>query len=105
MIGYTPNARRQVAGLIAHYRAKRRPEALRNLDRFLTEAEAAIVNGPKRPRLFPATYRDLARPGIAWLKSGIYWVAYKQTDPPVIVAVFWDRAAIDRRYAVGDEAE
>jgi plasmid stabilization system protein ParE len=95
---YTPEARRQVRDLIAHYRRIRRPEAIGNLDAALARVEAAIARGPARPRTFPATYRDLARPGRGWLKEGIYWVAYQQTVPPVIIAVFWEQAEIDRRY-------
>ncbi len=98
MIAYTPEARRQVRELIGHYRKKQRPEAIRNLDAALARAEAALESGPTRPRMFPATYRDLARPDRAWLKEGIYWIAYQQTVPPVILAVFWEQAEIDRRY-------
>jgi hypothetical protein len=102
LIRYTRIARRQIADLVAHYRQKQRPEALRNLDNAMAEAEAAILRGPKRPRRYPATYSGLTRPGIAWLKSRSYWVAYQQTVPPVIIAVFWDQAEIDRRYPTSD---
>ncbi|WP_146102016.1 hypothetical protein [Rhodopila globiformis] len=98
MIDYTPAARRQVTELAGHYRLKQQSEALRNLDRALAEAEAAIEAGPRCPRAYPATYNDLVRPGIAWLKSRAYWIAYRHSVPPVIIAVFWDRAAIDERY-------
>lgn len=98
MIDYTPEARRQVRDLIAPYRKKRRPEAIRNLDAALARAEAGIASGRARARAFPPTYRDLARPGRAWLREGIYWIAYQQTVPPVIIGVFWDRAEIARRY-------
>lgn len=98
MTDYTPEARRQVRDLIAHYRRKRRPEAIRNLDAALARAEVIIAEGLARPRAFPATYRDLASPGRAWLREGIYWIAYQQTVPPAIVAVFWEGAEIDRRY-------
>jgi plasmid stabilization system protein ParE len=98
LIDYTPAARRQVGDLIDSYCRKHRPEAVRNLDAALAAAERKIAAGPARPRLFPSVYRDLARPGRAWLKEGIYWIAYQQTVPPAIVAVFWEQAEIDRRY-------
>jgi plasmid stabilization system protein ParE len=98
LIAYTPDASRQVAALVDHYRTKQRPEALRNLNDALARAEATILAGPKNPRKFPATYSDLVRPGVMWLKSRSYWIAYQQRTPPVIVAVFWHQAVIDRRY-------
>jgi hypothetical protein len=98
LIAYTPEARRQVRDLIAHYRKVRHPEAVRNLDAALARAEVAIASGPPHPRAFPSTYQALARPGRAWIKEAIYWIAYEQTVPPVIVGVFWERADIEQRY-------
>jgi plasmid stabilization system protein ParE len=98
LIDYTPTARRHVDELILHFRRKRRPEAIRNLLAALMKVEAAIGNGSGRPREFPATYRDLVRPGRAWRKESIYWIAYDRIDPPVIVAVFWEGADLARRY-------
>ena len=98
MIAYTPEARRQVDDLAEHYERKQRPEAVRNLGAALARAETLIENRASRARAFPATYRSLARPGRAWLKEGIYWIAFEQGPSPVIVAVFWEQAAIERRY-------
>jgi hypothetical protein len=98
LIDYTPTARRHVSELILHFRRKRRPEAIRNLLAALMKVEAAIENGSGRPREFPATYRNLARPGRSWRKEAIYWIAYDVTDPPIIVAVFWEGADLARRY-------
>jgi len=98
LIVYSATALRHIDELTAHYRKKRRPEAIRNLVDALRRAEALIAAGPRRPRDFPATYRNLVRPGRAWIKAEPYWVAYDQTSPPVIVAVFWEGADFSRRY-------
>jgi len=98
LIDYTPTAQRHVNDLIDHYRKKHRPEAIRNLSAALATIEAAIESGSARPRNYPATYRELARPGRAWLKHGIYWVAFERTHKPIIVAVFWAGADLVKRY-------
>ena len=98
MIDYAPSARLHVRQLAEYYRAKQRPEALQNLRAALISAEAAIKNRSPHVRSFPAVYRNLSRPGRAWIKEGIYWIAYNQTDPPVIVAVFWESADFGSRY-------
>jgi len=98
LIEYSPTARRQVNALISHFQKKRRPEAIRNMLAALRRVETAIESGSGRPRAFPATYRSLARPGRVWRKELIYWIAYEQTDPPVIIAVFWEGADLARRY-------
>jgi plasmid stabilization system protein ParE len=95
---YSATALRQIGELTAHFRKKRRPEAIQNLLAALTRVEAAIAAGPRRTRAFPAGYRELARPGRAWVKEARYWIAYEQTEPPIIVAVFWDAADLGRRY-------
>jgi plasmid stabilization system protein ParE len=98
LIEYTPTARRHVNDLLVQYRNKQRPEAIRNLRDALARVEATIQAGSARPRDFPATYRELARPGRAWLKDGAYWVAYQTSLPPIIVAVFWAAADLASRY-------
>ena len=98
MIVYSATALRQIDELAAHYIAKRRPEAVRNLLAALKTAENVIVAGPRHPRSFPATYRSLARPGRAWIKQARYWIAYDLKQPPVIAAVFWEGADLSRRY-------
>ncbi len=77
---------------------KRRPEAVHNLLSALEKAEAAIAAGPRNRRDYPATYRDLARPGRAWIKQAPYWIAYDLQHPQVIAAVFWEGADLARRY-------
>jgi plasmid stabilization system protein ParE len=98
LIVYSATALRHIDELTAHYRRKRRPEAIRNLLAALDKAEALIESGPRRPRAFPATYRGLARPGRAWIKQARYWIAYDLTNPPVVAAVFWEGADLARRY-------
>ena len=97
MVAYSIEARSQIAYLVEHYDGIGRPEAARNLNKALTRAESDIANGIQRFRSFPATYRALAQPGIAWLHEGRYWIAYRPADPATIIAVFWDRADIERR--------
>ena len=36
-------------------------------------------------------------PGRAWIKVGRYWIAYRTKAPPLIVAVFYEMAAIPSR--------
>ncbi len=98
MIDYSPTARRHIRELTSHYKKKQRPEAIRNLRAALASAEGEIAKGLGRHRSFPATYRILARPNRAWLKVAIYWIAYERTNPPIIVAVFWEGADLARRY-------
>jgi plasmid stabilization system protein ParE len=95
---YSETALRHVDELVAHFRKNRRPEAIRNLVASLRRAETLIAAGPFRPRQFPATYGNLARPGRARIKEGRYWIAYDQTDPPNIVSVFWEAADLSTRY-------
>jgi hypothetical protein len=45
----------------------------------------------------PRPYPDLARPGLAWIKAGRYWIAYRTKPRVIIVAVFYDTANIPGR--------
>lgn len=97
MIAYTPRAARQVEDLRQHYEDRERIEAIRALDAALDEAERKIEGDPAAGLAAPRPYPRLARPGRAWVKAGRYWVAYSTTQPPVIVAVFYDVADIPGR--------
>jgi len=99
---FSPIAIQQIAELADHCREKRRPEAIVNLEAAMVEAETMLLADPNRARPFPATYRELYRAGTAWITSGSYRVAYRQIEPPEIGAVYWDRAAIDRRHRGSD---
>ena len=94
---YSPGAQRQIIDLQRHYSALRRPEALRNLDRALREAEQRIERNPLGGLPAPRPYPDLTRPGRRWVKAGPYWIAYSTTDPAVILAVFYETANIPGR--------
>jgi len=98
LIRFSSFALVQIDQLTAHYETKGRPEAARNLERALERGVALIAAGPRHPRLYPATYRQLARPGRAWIKVPPYWIAYDMADPPLIVAVFWEGADLASRY-------
>lgn len=88
-------ARGQVDALRAHYRAKKRLEAARNLSAALRAVDGLIAAG--KGRSAPRPYPDLARPGEAWVLSGRYWIAYSTTHPLVILAVCFDEADIPGR--------
>jgi hypothetical protein len=45
----------------------------------------------------PQPYPQLARPGVAWIKAGRYWIAYTTAAAPVIVGVFYETANIPGR--------
>jgi plasmid stabilization system protein ParE len=95
---YSPGAQRQIIDLQRHNSARRRPDALRNLDAALLEAERRIERNPTTAGLpAPRQYPDLARPGRRWFKAGPYWIAYRTTGPPVILAVFYETANIPGR--------
>jgi hypothetical protein len=57
-----------------------------------------VSSGSTLPFNFPrrSTIRAL-RGGRAWVKAGRDWVAYRTTQPPVIVAVFYETANTPNR--------
>ena len=97
MIGYTTRAARQVAELRDHYERGQRPEAARNLDMALHDAERRIEGDPTAGLTAPRPYPALARPGQAWVKVGPYWVRYSTRTPLVITGVFYETADIPGR--------
>ena len=94
MIGITARAARQVDALRRHYRGLQRSEAIRNLDAALEEAARRIMDDSVARLPAPRPYPTLARRGQAWVKAGPYWIRYRTIAPPVITAVFYDRANI-----------
>jgi len=72
-------------------------EAIRALLAALDEAEQKIGSNPTAGLASPRPYPRLAQPGRAWVKAGRYWVAYNTAQPPMIVAVFYEAAAIPGR--------
>ena len=100
MIEYAPRAASQVAALRHHYEDLGRPAAVRALVSALDEAERRIEGNPTGGLPAPRPYPQLARPGVAWIKVARYWVAYSLTQPPVIVAVFYETADIPGRTAL-----
>ncbi len=97
MIAYTPRAERQVDDLLRHYEGRGRLEAVRALLAALDAAEQSIEKKPNAGLSAPRPYPRLSREGRAWVKAGRYWIAYSTTHPPVIVAVFYERADIPGR--------
>ena len=97
MIEYAPRATRQVAALRQHYETLDRPAAVRALLAALDEAERRIDRNPAAGLPAPRPYPQLARPEVAWIKAGRYWVSYTTASPPVIAAVFFETANIPGR--------
>ena len=94
---YAAEAMRQIRDLIDHYERKQHLEAIFNLSAALKDAERRIAADPDGGMRSPRPYPDLAAPSRAWIKSGRYWVAYRPSIPPVILAVFYDSANIPGR--------
>lgn len=97
MIGFTVKAQRQILALRRHYERLERPEAVQNLVAAIQEAAERIEADPAAGLPAPRPYPELARPRRAWMQAGRYWVLYRTTDPPVILAVFYDAANIPGR--------
>jgi plasmid stabilization system protein ParE len=97
LIAYTARALRQIDDLIEHYEVRGRTEAIRALFSALDQAEGKIETNPAAGLPAPRPYPQLAHPGRKWLKAGRYWIAYNPTNPPVIVAVFYETADIPGR--------
>nr|WP_294550417.1 type II toxin-antitoxin system RelE/ParE family toxin [uncultured Rhodopila sp.] len=97
MIAYTPKAERQVDDLRRYYEDKDRPEAVRGLFAALAGAERKIEANPASGLPAPRPYPGLTLPGRAWIKAGRYWIAYRKSQPPTIVGVFYESADIPAR--------
>lgn len=88
MIAYSPTAAADQRALENFYHRKNRPAALANLYRQLTVAIGHLESGTGRRHAAPASFRSLAKPGIAWLKVGPYWIVHLTGPPPVILRIF-----------------
>jgi plasmid stabilization system protein ParE len=94
---YSADARRQIRDLIRHYENLGRAEAARTLANSLVAAERRIAANPADGLSAPRPYPTLVRPGVAWIKAGRYWIAYRCTERPTILAVFYETADIPGR--------
>ena len=97
MIRFTAKALRQISALRQHYEKLARPEAVRTLIAAVQGAAEQIEADPAAGLAAPRPYPELARPRRAWAQAGRYWVLYRTTRPPVIIAVFHDTANIPGR--------
>ena len=95
---YAARADRLIDELHNHYRHKGWVEASFALDRALVEAETRIERNPDAGLPAPRPYPELATPGERWIIITPYWVAYRLSTPPLILAVFHDSADIPTRY-------
>jgi plasmid stabilization system protein ParE len=97
LIVYAPRALRQIADIRDHYEQSNRIEAIIALEAALHAAERRIEADPGAGLPAPRPYPKLARPRIAWVKAGRYWVAYRTTPRLTIAAVFYETANIPGR--------
>ena len=70
---------------------------MRNLLAALRAASNEIESNPAAGLPAPRPYPWLARPGQAWVKSGPYWIGYRQRPNLTINAVFFETADIPTR--------
>ncbi len=98
MIEYAQEALNQIDALTEHYLRLGRIEAIIRLDGALRSAEDRINRAPMGGLIAPRPYPSLARPGVAWILSSRYWIAYRKSPARVILAVFYDQADIPERY-------
>lgn len=97
MVEYEPEALRQIDNLLRYYEDLHRDGAARALLIALQAAERRIEEQPGAGMPAPRPYPRLARPGVAWIKAGRYWITYTTTAPPVIIGVFFETANIPGR--------
>ena len=57
-----------------------------------------ITSNPTGGAAFPGPYRQIAQPGVLWVKAGRYWVAYQTYPRALILAVFYETANIPLRF-------
>jgi plasmid stabilization system protein ParE len=97
LISFSRQAAKQLANLRDHYEALDRLDAVRNLAAAMQQASDAIEHDPAAGLPAPRPYPQLARPGLAWVKAGRYWVAYTTAPRLLITGVFYDAANIPNR--------
>jgi plasmid stabilization system protein ParE len=98
LVEYSPTARQHIIGLRQHYSRLQRPEAIRNLQNSLQDAERRIEQAPHLGLPTPRPYPRLIVEGVRWIKTGPYWVAYTFTTDKILVAgVFHESADIPNR--------
>ncbi len=99
MIEYAQEALDHIDALAEHYLALDRPGAVARLDAALRDAEARIERAPHAGLPTARPYPATARPGVAWILSGRYWIAYQTRPALVILTVFYDQANIPGRFS------
>ncbi len=98
MIPLSPEAERQLDGLLRHYEALGRLEAAERLFKSLERASRRILLTPDVGLNAPRPYPAAQRLGFRWIKEGRYWIAYTRVSDPLIVGVFYDAANIPGRF-------
>jgi plasmid stabilization system protein ParE len=97
LIPLSPRADSQLDRLIAHFERLARYEAVVSLNAALVEASDRITQQPEGGLPAPRPYPWISRPGLAWIKVGRYWIAYRRHPRLIIAAIFYDTANIPRR--------
>jgi hypothetical protein len=83
--------------LRSHYEDLGRLDAVRSLMAALDVAEERIERDPAAGLIAPRPCPQLASYGLAWIRSGRYWIAYSTDQRPVIAGVFFETANIPLR--------
>lgn len=97
MIRLSPEALTHLRDLLDHYESLDRLAASENLLKSLDQARQQIAARPEAGLPAPRPYKQLARLGLRWLKSGPYWISYTPTTPPLIAGIFHATADIPNR--------
>ena len=97
MIPLSPEAERQLDGLLEHYEGLGRVKAAERLFQALERASQLILDDPGAGLAAPRPYPWARRLGFLWIKEGRYWIAYRGGASAIILGVFYDAADIPGR--------
>ena len=97
MISLSPTAEIQLDELLTHFERLNRIRPAENLLAALERASARITRAPNAGLPAPRPYPTHARLGFHWIKEGRYWIAFMNSDAPVIVGVYHESADIPNR--------
>jgi plasmid stabilization system protein ParE len=104
VIRQTVTASRQIDGLLDHYMAKGRDEAISRLSDAVEKAFKSIEANPTAGRAYPGPYAGIARHGYLWIKVHRYWFGWSNAKGyPVLTNVLFDSSNIPGRVAAEDD--
>lgn len=105
MIALSRAAERDIDALLERYFKCERPLAAKGLLGSINQSAGRIESSPDSGLPAPRPYPALARPDRRWLKQGAYWIAYTTDHPPIIDAIFHERADIPGRFRAAGEPD